>query len=221
MHANTHSLTVPDLIDLGDWLMIGLLWYDGAQILFSLWLEMWWQDQSCCFFFSLVLLLTFRDYNLILEYCLCYPSFCMMYSSVIPLDVFSFMDICSCFVIWCIALLTWDIYSFAHCGLEAWPIMENIEFSSLGSEIWPREFEAVTHSLMIRVVPYSLSHIDFALTYIHPLWALHNITLETIIWHFHPQLFYFCTSPLWSNQVECEEFEPGVDIAWRWMAYDF
>ena len=131
-------------------------------------------------FFSFVLLLTFRDYNSILEYYLCYSSFCMMYSSIIPSDVFSFMDICSCFVIWCIVLLTRGIYSFAHCGLKAWPIMENIELISLGSEIWPREFEVVTHPLMIKVVPYSLSHLDFALTYIHPLWALHIVTLRPL-----------------------------------------
>ena len=43
--------------------------------------------------------MTFRDYNSILEYCLCYPSFCMMYSLVIPFDAFSFMGICLCFVI--------------------------------------------------------------------------------------------------------------------------
>ena len=81
--------------------------------------------------------------------------FCMKYSSVIPLDVFSFMDICLCFVIWFV-LLTWGISSFTHCGLEAWSIMEDVEPISLGSEIWLREFETVTHLLMIRVVPCSL-----------------------------------------------------------------
>ena len=79
-----------------------------------------------------------------------------MYSAVIPLDVFSFMDICLCFVIWCVVLLTWCISSFAYCGLEVWPIMEDIEPISLGSEIWPREFKTVIHLLMIRAVPWSL-----------------------------------------------------------------
>ena len=89
--------------------------------------------------------MTFRDYNSILEYCLCYPSFCMMYSLVIPFDAFSFMGICLCFVIWCVVLLTWGISSLAHCGLEVWPIMEDIEPISPGSEIWPREFETVDY----------------------------------------------------------------------------
>nr|CAN80486.1 hypothetical protein VITISV_013886 [Vitis vinifera] len=40
MHADAPSPAVPDLIDLGDWLMIGLPWYGGAQILFPLWPEM-------------------------------------------------------------------------------------------------------------------------------------------------------------------------------------
>ena len=82
--------------------------------------------------------------------------FCMIYSSVIPLDVFFFMDICLCFVIWCVVLFTWGISSLTHCGLEAWPIMEDIEPISLESEIWLRKFETVTHLLMIRVVPCSL-----------------------------------------------------------------
>ena len=82
--------------------------------------------------------------------------FCIMYSSVILLDVFSFMDICLCFVIWCVVFVTWGISSLAHCGLEAWPIMGDIEPISLGSEIWPRKFETVTHLLMIIAVPCSL-----------------------------------------------------------------
>ena len=65
------------------------------------------------------------------------------------------MDKCLRFVIWFV-LLTWGISSFAHCGLEAWPVMEDIELISLGSEIWPREFETVTPLLMIRAVPCSL-----------------------------------------------------------------
>ena len=66
------------------------------------------------------------------------------------------MDICLCFVIWCVVLLTWGISSLAHCGLEAWTVMEDIEPISLGSEIWPREFETMTHLLMIKAVPCSL-----------------------------------------------------------------
>ena len=38
----------------------------------------------------------------------------------------------------------------------AWPIMEDIEPISLESGIWPREFETVTHLLMIRAVSCSL-----------------------------------------------------------------
>ena len=37
------------------------------------------------------------------------------------LDAFSFMDMCLCFVIWCVILLTRGVFSLAHCGLEAWP----------------------------------------------------------------------------------------------------
>ena len=59
MHADTPSLVVLDLIDLGDWLMIGLPWCDDTQILFSLWIEMWCHDQSL--FFSRVLLLTLES----------------------------------------------------------------------------------------------------------------------------------------------------------------
>ena len=117
-------------------------------------------------------------------------------------------------------ILTWGIFSLAHCGFEAWPIMEDIEPISLGSEIWPREFETVTHLLMIRAVYYPLLHLDFALTCIYPLWALRSITLETIIWPFYQRFFYLCTSLLWSDQVECEEFEPRVDLAWQELAYD-
>ena len=67
--------------------------------------------------------------------------------------------------------------------------MEDIEPISLGSEIWPREFETVTHLLMIRVVPCSLPTPCFVLTYIHPLRALHSITLETITWPFPSSVF--------------------------------
>ena len=69
--------------------------------------------------------------------------------------------------------LTWGIYSFAHCDNGTWPIMEDIKLISLGSETWLREFEIVTHILMIRAIPYSLPHLDLV---IHPLWALHSIT---------------------------------------------
>ena len=143
----------------------------------------------CFCLFSLVLLLTFRDYNSILEYCLCCLSFTWCTHRIIPLDAFSFMDRCLCFVIWCVVLLTWGISSLAYCGLEAWPIIGDIEPISLGSEIWPREFETVTHLFMIRAVPRSLPTPCFVLTYIHPLWAFHSITFETIIWPFRPRLF--------------------------------
>ena len=98
--------------------------------------------------------------------------------------------------------------------------MEDIEPISLGSDIWPREFDTMTHLLMIRVVPYSLSHLDFVVTYIHPLWALHNITFETITWPFPSSTILASHPLLWFDQVECEEFEPMVDLAWRELAYD-
>ena len=125
---------------------------------------------SHCFWFclfSLVLLLTFRDYNSILEYCLCCLSFTWCTHRIIPLDAFSFMDMCLCFVIWCVVLLTWGISSLAYCGLEAWPIMEDIEPISLGSEIWPREFEIVIHLLMIRAIPCSLPALSLCFD-LHP-----------------------------------------------------
>ena len=49
--------------------------------------------------------------------------------------------------------------TFIHLHITialAWPIMGDIEPISLGSEIWLREFETVTHLLMIRAVPRSL-----------------------------------------------------------------
>ena len=131
--------------------------------------------------------MTFRDYNSILEYCLCYPSFAWCTHRIIALDVFFFMDICLCFMIWCVVLSTWGVFSLAHCGLEAWPIMGDIEPISLGSEIWLRGFEIVIHIFFwSEQYLVHFPHLDFALTYIHPLWALHSITLETIIWPFHP-----------------------------------
>ena len=69
------------------------------------------RTSHCFCLFSLVLLLTFRDYNSILEYCLCYPSFAWCTHRIIPLDAFSFIDMCLCFVIWCVVFF-WREASF-------------------------------------------------------------------------------------------------------------
>ena len=125
-----------------------------------------------------------------------------------------------CCVSFFVFLFIWGIFSLAHCDLETWPIMEDIKSISLGSETWLREFETVTHLPMIKSILYSLSHLDFASTYIYLFWALHSITLDIITQPFHPQLFYLYTSPLRIDQVEHEEFKPEVNLAWQGMTYD-
>ena len=77
--------------------------------------------------------------------------------------------------------------------------MEDIELIILGFKIWPREFETVTYLLMIRAIPYS-----------------HTWTLLRPIFTYCE----FCISHFLFDQVECEEFKPRVDLAWRKMAYD-
>ena len=64
--------------------------------------------------------------------------------------------------------------------------MEDIELIDLRLEAWPKEFKTVTHSLVIKAVPYPLPHLAFV---IYLLWDLHSITLGTITQPFHPLLF--------------------------------
>ena len=131
-----------------------------------------------------------------LSICLCYPSFAWCTHRIILVYAFSFMDVCLCFVIWCVILLTRGVFSLAHCGLEAWPIMEDVEPISLGSEIWPREFETVTHLLMIRAVPCSLPALWLCFD-LHPsLWALHSITLWDHYMTFPSSVFPSLSHPL-------------------------
>ena len=82
--------------------------------------------------------------------------FCMMYSSSYLIGcLFLYGHMLMFYDMMCCSF-DLSVFSLAHCGLEAWPIMGDIEPISLGLEIWLREFETVTHLLMIRVVPCSL-----------------------------------------------------------------
>ena len=149
-----------------------------------------------------------------------------MYSSVILLDVFSFMDICLCFVKWCVVLLTWGISSLTYYGLEAWPIMEDIEPISLGSKIWPREFETVIHLLIIKAIPYSLptpwlcfdlhpSIVSFAQ---HHPWD-HYMTFPSSIFlalHIPSLIPPGRVWGVWAHGCSCM----ARDSLWSWVAYD-
>ena len=93
--------------------------------------------------------------------------------------------------------------------------MEDIEPISLGLEIWPREFETVTHLLIIRVVPCSLPtpwlcsdlHPSIASCTASPLRPLYDLSILDFSSFTHPLSVF--------DRVECEEFEPRV---WYRMA---
>ena len=115
--------------------------------------------------FCFVSFFLFRVCNLVVKFGLCYPSFGRMYLFVLLVHSFFFISMCLSFMIGYV--IPWGIYSHAHCDLEAWLIMEDIELIDLELEILLESLRLWLIYLMINaVLHFAIPHFD--LVNLHP-----------------------------------------------------